>query len=317
MNTNMQLTIDRINSLSVRDVVADDAVKANFIRVYDTLWGDGLGEKAYERESVFFMRAIDKAPDLQKCTPFSAFSAFIDIAICGLSLEQGTQALAYVQPRNIKIGAAQNPDGTKKSIYEPRAVLLITGYGEMAMRTRSGQIRHADNPVLVYEGDEFSFSEHNGQKSVDYTCRLPHTGQRIVACFLRITRADGSVDYAIMFEEDWERLRSYSMKNNGKYNTATRRYEEGEANVLYSSNDGQIDTGFLKAKCIKHAFQSYPKVRVGKATELETQAVDDVDSLYDMEEVAHDKKSASPCDDSFASPQADSGKHVESDDEVF
>ena len=31
---------------------------------------------------------------------------------------------------------------------------------------------------------------------------------------------------------------------------------------------GQIDPGFLVAKCIKHAFKTYPKARIGHATQL-------------------------------------------------
>lgn len=285
MNTNLQLTVERLNTLTVRDIVSDELVKANFIRVYDTLWGEGLGAAAYERECAFFTRIVDTTPNLRECTPFSAFSAFIDVAISGLSLEPGAQALAYLQPKKVKVGEALNSTGQKKAQYEPRVVLLITGYGELVMRKRSGQIRHADNPVLVYDGDEFSFSDHGGRKEVDYTCRLPHTNQRIVACFLRITRADGTIDYSVMFEEDWERLKTYSAKNNRRYNTSTQQMETGDPNALYTSNNGQIDTGFLKAKCIKHAFQSYPKVRVGKATELETQQ-EDLDTLYDASEPA-------------------------------
>lgn len=49
----------------------------------------------------------------------------------------------------------------------------------------------------------------------------------------------------------------------------------------------KIDTGFLKAKCIKHAFSSYPKARVGRSTQLESQHVDDIDindDIYGLED---------------------------------
>ena len=142
------------------------------------------------------------------------------------------------------------------------------------LRERSGQIRHADNPVLVYEGDEFSFSDKGGRKEVEYVCHLPHTGKRIVACYLRITRADGSVDYSVMTEEDWVRLAQYSARQN-----------RSGANALYGVDQKgivNIDPGFLMAKCIKHAFKTYPKARVGHATQLESQQVDETEITDDI-----------------------------------
>jgi hypothetical protein len=60
-----------------------------------------------------------------------------------------------------------------------------------------------------------------------------------------------------------ERLRAYSNKNN--FGSATN----DKSNALYTSSGGQIDTGFLKAKTLKHAFKAYPKVPTGKFTTLE------------------------------------------------
>ncbi len=56
-------------------------------------WGNG--EAAYERESIYFNKALRDKGKLQRATPFSIFTAFIDLAVCGLSLEPGTRALAY------------------------------------------------------------------------------------------------------------------------------------------------------------------------------------------------------------------------------
>ena len=210
---------------------------------------------------------------MQKGTHFSLFTAFIDLAICGLSLEQGTRALCYLIGRNVNVGTKDRP------VWEGRVVLTISAYGELVLRARAGQIRHADNPVLVYSNDEFSFSDKNGRKEVDYTCHLPHTGQNVVACYLRITRADGSIDYSVMTEEDWSRLKEYSANQDRKNHNA---------NALYSANNGSIDTGFLMAKCIKHAFKTYPKVRIGRGTELQSQQVEEKeveinDELYGVD----------------------------------
>ena len=277
----IQLTVEQLNQLQPIDIVTNETVRQRFIQIYDTLWGAGTGEPAYERESFYFNSILRDKEQLHKATHFSIFTSFIDLAVCGLSLEQGTRALCYLIGRNYCIGKGK--DG--KNIYEGRLVLTISGYGELVLRARAGQIRHADNPVLVYEEDGFSFTDTDGRKQVSYTCNLPHKSNHIVAAYLRITRADNSIDYAVMLEEDWLRLQGYSSKNNRRYDNQTRQYVE-TPNELYTSNEGGIDTGFLCAKLIKHAFKTYPKVRIGKA-ELESQQPDetqeDIDAFYNVE----------------------------------
>ncbi len=273
----INLTVEQLNSMKAFDIAKSEIVRDKFITIYDTLWGAGTGEKAYERESIYFNKILREKPELQKCTPFSLFTAFIDIAVCGLTLEQGTRALCYLLSRNANIGTRDH------AVWETRAVLTISAYGELVLRERAGQIRHADNPVLVYSGDEFSFSDRNGQKVVDYTCHLPHTGQRIIACYLRITRADGSIDYSVMTEEDWVRLAQYSARQSRK-NIANELYGVDANGVV------NIDPGFLMAKCVKHAFKTYPKVRIGRGTELQSKQVEEKEieidnDLYGVEGV--------------------------------
>ena len=282
--SNINLTVEDISKLQPLDIVTNEIVRSRFIQIYDTLWGAGMGEAAYERESIYFNRLLADDEYLRtNSTRFSIFTAFIDLAVCGLSLEQGVRALCYLQGRNAKAG--KDPlTGICK--YEGRLVLTISGYGELVLRERTGQIRHADNPVLVYAEDEFSFSDTDGKKSVSYTCHIPHKSNKIVACFLRITRTDGTTDYGVMFEEDWVRLKNYSERNNQKWDERARA-KVGKANDLYVSNNGGIDTGFLCAKCVKHAFKTYPKVRIGKGTELETQQpenIPDEEDFYGVQE---------------------------------
>lgn len=270
--SNINLTVEEINKMNPLDIALSPLVKQRFIQIYDTLWGEGMGEAAYERESIYFNRFLSENEKIRNAaTRFSIFTAFIDIAVCGLSVEPGAQALCYLQGRNSKIGK----DANGKDMYEGRLTLTVSGYGELTLRARSGQIKYADNPVIVYEEDGFTFSDTDGRKSVSYTLNLPHKSNNIVACFIRITRTDGSVDYAVMLEEDWKRLSDYSAKQNRYYDREHREWVERGPNDLYKSNEGGIDTGFLMAKCIKHAFKTYPKVRIGKATELATEQRDE------------------------------------------
>ena len=304
--SNLQLTVEEINQLKPLEIIEHPKVRERFTQIYETLWGNG--EAAYERESIYFNKALRDNDNgrLQRATPFSIFPAFIDLAVCGLSLEPGTRALAYLMGRNVNMGTKDSPK------WEGRCVLTVSAYGELVMRTRAGQIRHADNPVLVYDNDEFSFRDVDGRKSVSYTCNLPHTGHNITACYLRITRADGSIDYAVMFPEDWCRLAGYSQKQN-----------RGRANDLYGMDQAgivHIDPGFLMAKCIKHAFKSYPKVRIGRGTELQSQQVDQLPQLSDEDIYGVDPDTGEVTDqeqkpEPFGNNEAPQGVTVETDDE--
>lgn len=326
MNSTIQLTVDQLNQLEPLDIVTNDAVKARFIDIRSTIWRDEDAESSYEKESRYFNAILADTPALRdKSTHFSIFMAFIDLAVCGLSLEPGSRAQCYLMGRNVKVSQVYDQQTRQwKAQYEPRCVLSISGYGELVQRQRCGQIRYADNPVIVYKEDEFSFSDCNGKKSVNYTCRLPHASGQIVAAFLRITRNDGTIDYAVMYEEDWLRLRDYSLKNNQRTDKKTGEVV-GCANELYGDpvNGRAIDTGFLCAKLIKHAFKTYPKLRIGKATELQTEQEDPtvkIDDFYGVKDGAPEvEPQPQPQPEQPFGPQPDFSAGVvrQSDDDTF
>lgn len=282
----IEISIKLLNELQPTEIVRNDKVRDKFIQIYEAMWTQSTGvsgEAAYEKEARNFNRLLSEKEDIRKkCNHFSLFTSFLDVAISGLTLDPGTKAQAYLLARSIAVDSYVDEHGQKKNRYETQCVLTVSGYGELVLRARCGQIRHADNPVIVYEEDGFEFGERNGQKFVNYTCRLPHQSGRIVACFMKITRADGSADYAVMLPEDWQRLSNYSARQNSKYNYQTKQWENGKPNALYSAQGGQIDPGFLVAKCIKHAFKTYPKARVGRATQLESQQVDETEITDDI-----------------------------------
>ena len=288
----IEITIEQLNKLQPSEIVRQNNVRDKFIQIYEAMWTPSTGvsgEAAYEKEARNFNRLLSEKEDIRKkCNHFSLFTSFLDVAISGLTLDPGTKAQAYLLARSIAVDSYVDERGQKKNRYETQCVLTISGYGELVLRARCGQIRHADNPVIVYEEDTFEFGERNGQKFVNYTCRLPHQSGRIVACFMKITRADGSADYAVMLPEDWARLSNYSARQNTKYDYQTKQWVQGKPNALYTAQGGQIDPGFLVAKCIKHAFKTYPKARVGRATQLESQQVDETEITDDIYGVTGD-----------------------------
>lgn len=276
----IQESAAEIMQLKVTEVADNPKVRQQFISIYGSLWDEAEAEAVYKREAIHFNRLIRDNDKLQLCTPLSAFIAFIDLAVNGLTLEPGVRALCYLQPRKFKVGEKQARDGKTYPEYEARINLTISGYGELFMRARAGQIRHADNPVVVYEGDEFSFTDKGGVKTVSYSLNMSHNATHPIACYLPITRADGTRDYGIILESDWGRLAGYSGKANKYFDTKTNRYVE-RPNELYTSGaNNTIDTGFLRAKCIKHAFSSYPKLRVGRGTSFEADMQPEQEDFY-------------------------------------
>lgn len=263
--SNVALKLSEFQKYNAENILDCEAVMEKVVEVYNLMHGEG-GEAFFERERQNFQKIISESIYLKKCTAFSIYTSIIDLSVYNLSVEPGAQATAYLIPRNVNIG--KGSDG--EDVYETRCNLKISGYGELVIRASAGQILYADNPIVVYDNDEFSCSVSGEKKSVEYKCNLPHKGHQVIGCFIRIVRSDRSVDYSWLLEEEIERLKGYSSKANKKWNERERRYER-KANELYTSNDGSIDTGFLIAKTIKHAFKTYPKIKVGKSTVLQSE----------------------------------------------
>lgn len=103
------------------------------------------------------------------------------------------------------------------------------------------------------EGDIFKPKLNaNGEKIVEWEKKIPNASTKIIGCFIRIVKTNGAVDYEWMLEDDIERLKGFSKRNN----------KGSGANALYSSHNGGVDPGFLRTKMIKHAFKAYPAAPV-------------------------------------------------------
>ncbi len=225
-------------------------VADRFKHIYAVMNG-GASDKAavkYEAEKFHFMKLIQDKTDLQQCTKLSLYGCFLDMAVNGLSFDPAMKH-AYVVSFNTNVGSRNDPK------WEKRATLMISGYGELSMRVRQGQIKYADNPVLVFEGDEFRHGTKGGKVFLDHVAAFPRKTDNIIACYVRLERNDGSVDYKVMSIEEIMKLKAFSKDQNSKAWT-----------------DGL--PGMVQAKTIKHAFRSYPKIRMGEFTKLQSDVVD-------------------------------------------
>lgn len=239
-----------INNTPATQLPAVPEIADRFKQLYSVIHPGAKAEVFYEAEKFHFMKLMQESPALQQCTKLSLYGVFMDVAVNGLSFDPTFKHL-YIVPYSHNAGTKDNAK------WEKRAQLQISGYGELVLRQKQGQIKYADNPVLVYDGDDFTFGTRNGQLFVEHTSKVPRKSDAIIACYLRIVRTDNSVDFKVITDDDMQRFRKFS-----KDADKSKAWNEGLG-------------GMWQAKCIKHAFKNYPKVRTGDFSNLASQQVDE------------------------------------------
>lgn len=278
MNPKVQIKMEHLNKLTPLGFVEDEQIKNHFISVYlQTHSGEDedSANDFYAREAFYFRQLLNANAELQKCTMFSLYGCFLDISFNGLSFDPAS-TLIYITSRSVNVAPKNSPN-----VWEKRASNKISPYGELALRMLSGQIKYVDDPVIVYEGDTWQPGYNaDGSKYMLHSTKLPRTSKKIIGSFIKITRADGSFDFPYFTEENINEWKVASAKQN----------KEAGANALYGT-DGDINIGFLKAKTIKHAFKTYPKLKkiIGSNTELE-----DSEELAGFAEIPQPRQTQQP-----------------------
>lgn len=211
-------------------------------------------ETIYEKESLYYRKSFMTNDKLHQCTGISLYSAFLEGATNNLSIQPGQKSEAYLESRSTKVkqnGAADS--------WIQTASFVITAYGELNLRIRSGQIIRMNNPIILYEGDHFQpKSNERGELTIEYLPAIPRQSKKIFGSYVCIVLPNNGIDFKWLLQDDIDRLKGYSLKQN-----------KTSANALYTSNDGSIDPGFLSTKTIKHAMAAYTKLRIGEFVSFE------------------------------------------------
>lgn len=289
MSNNSQNQGAWLDSLDPVKLVEHETVKGQFINTYSKIHRKSNDDATvvWEKEAIYYKKAVGGDERLQKCTKLSLYSAFLEIAIQGLSIQPGQKSDAYLEARSQKVKSG-NQDTWINICY-----LRVTAYGELNLRILSGQIVRMMNPIVVYEGDLFQPRTKEGILYVDYEPKIPRQSKTIIACWVRIVLPNNINDFKWLTQEDIERLKNYSIPRSG---------QNPQPNALYIANDGQIDPGFLEAKTIKHAMRAYTKLRVG-------------DNVLFEEEELEQQASQEPRRESFAEPVKQSTTQIITDPE--
>lgn len=237
-----------IATMTPQQLIQYDKVADRFKLLYQTIHGKKDGERFYEAEKFHFLKIINENAKVGACSKMSLYGCFMDMAVNGLSFDPAMKHV-YIVPFNHNIGTKNDPK------WESRASMIIGAQGELLLRVRSGQIKYADNPILVYEGDLFKFGTRNDKVFVEHEAAFPRKSEKIMASYIRITRNDDTVDYKVLSIQEIENFRKFSKDKDSKAWT-----------------DGL--PGMVQSKTIKHAFRSYPKVRMGDFSQLASQIVE-------------------------------------------
>lgn len=234
-----------VKAMTHSELLKNHEFRHLYVTLYNTAHGNSLdldGDAHFVRETGYLKQILMDSAYIRGAATLSIMTMMLDLAYHGLSLQPGSNALAYVLPRKASV---KNADGTKTE--ELRVTLGLSPYGEIALRIRSGIIRHVDNPVLVYKGD--FFEKENGVPR--HAARFQ--SEEIERVFVKITRYDGSFDYKDLSYEDMMRFKAKSDSKTGTPWTG-------------GFNGGPLP-GMWRAKVLKHAFSTYPRLKLGQNTE--------------------------------------------------
>ena len=268
----MENILDKLQSVPHEQI--PDLAHDKFVEVYSQKFGASDAEAFFEEQKNLFISEMANGSYkdfLKEATGTSIYFAFLFLAINGLSIEKGSTTTCYLECKRVKIGEQQGKDGKNYPVYQPNACITVTGYGEIILRQRAGQITSVDSPKVVYDCDTLRFGERDGKSFLEYEKAIPRpTGSKIIACFIKIVKTDKTYDYFVLDQDEILRLKHYSGNANKYWDKDARCYVE-RPNALYgTAEDGSdIDTGFLKSKTVKHAFKGYPKLKIGAGGSLE------------------------------------------------
>ena len=250
--------------LPALELIDQEGVKESFVSSCSKMhkMHPSDAEARYEQEARYYKRAVSESEKLKTATGLSLVASFLELAITGLSLQQGSKSDCFLEPRSTKILVPEKRGDNVVNVEKWGQVcrLVVSAYGELNLRIKAGQIIRMNNPIVIYEGDHFQpKTNERGELTVEYLPKIKERSKKIIGVWCSIVLPHNGIDFKWLLDDDIERLKKYSTPKTA----ATATYTP-QANALYSANDGQIDPGFLEAKCIKHAMRAYTKLKISE-----------------------------------------------------
>lgn len=249
------LNFNEIKKLTPAELLTNQEFREHIVVLYNTCHKTTDGNQFYERETNFLKKLMMDNAKIAKASSISIMSTLLDLAYHGLSIEPVSKAQAYIVPRSHNLGTKDNPQ------WEQRVLLVISAYGELALRVRSGIIRYVDGPYLVYAGDHFTTTPDGCIEHV-----RNHESDEVTDAWIKITRYDGSTECK---EFSIQEIMAYKKKSDTPTSTAWT-----------GGVDGQPSRGMIEAKVLRHSFSAYPRLKLGQNTTVQTDDDIAADAAY-------------------------------------
>lgn len=260
------------------------ATREKFAKLFKALYrcSDQEAEQRFELEKYQFVKMLNDSASLANVnyTPLSAMGVFLDVISSGLSFNPMSKHV-YVMSRSVKSG---KKDDQGKDIYEDRLYYTPQADGQIHLARKAKSVNTVTEPVIVLDCDKFSRgTDERNREWVKHETVYPRNGKFIAAYLYVITPNNERIPFVID-TDDIETLKRYSAQQNGKWDNAQKKRVPGNPNALYSSNNGEIDRGFLRTKLVKKAMRYFDKTEAKGETLMNNVDAEEVMPVTQPEE---------------------------------
>lgn len=164
-----------------KDIMELPAVRDRWVNTYNMTSGRQDGDLKFEAEKVLFIQTVSESATLAKCTQMSIYSSFILLAVSGLSLRDDQ---AYLVP------------------YKDKCGFMVGWKGRLEQITQIPGVERVNEPICVFDGEEFEYEINEGEyKVVKHRPLLNTQGREILAVYCTIRQA-GHVRTFLMKREE-------------------------------------------------------------------------------------------------------------------
>jgi len=163
------------------DVMDLPAVQDRWVNTYNLTTGKDNGLLKFEAEKVLFLQTISEDANLAKCSMVSIYSSFILLAVSGLSLIDGQ---SYLIP------------------YKDKCVWMPGWKGRLEQIKQIPNINHVNEPVCIFEGEDFEYEIIEGEiKVLKHRPSLNTEGKQILGVYVTIEYTFGKKTFLMKREE--------------------------------------------------------------------------------------------------------------------
>lgn len=143
MSNALQLTRAALTTpTDLKGMFEVEAFRHNFMSNYEKTTGQKNGSMIFERERILFMKAIAENKKLEQCDRFTIYAAFIELAVSGLTLNEG---ICYIIP------------------YKDRAQMQIGWRGRLEQISQMPEINYVPEPQVVLTNELCDFDYELGE----------------------------------------------------------------------------------------------------------------------------------------------------------